>query len=114
MVQEGADARFDEVIERLLFLLDTEPRKLIWKWKQTGLMAGIDDDFVAQTLAEKLEEEAHKIIDWIYLETPDTAAIDKATGRLYEIRKEVMENHERQRNYFTNKYGMRCSVCRGN
>lgn len=97
-VQEVADARFDEVIERLLFLLERppfcpKPLGLVWKWKQTGLLDGVDDATV-QTLAEKLEEAALQIVGWCALENPNDDKISKATEKFFNIRKEVIADYE--------------------
>ena len=119
-VQEVADARFGDVIEHLLYLLQqvppycSTPLGLVWKWKQTGLLDGIDDDSIAQDLAEKLEEAALQVNDWCSLEHPNDDEISKATDRFFDIRKKVIEEHECQRHYYTNKYGMQCSIWRGN
>ena len=63
-VQEGADARFDEVIERLLTLLDTrsDPRHLIKKWTPCGLMVNVPaEDQGEASIA--LEKTAKMIIE---------------------------------------------------
>jgi hypothetical protein len=107
-VQEEADARFGEVIEHLLFLLErppfcSKPFGLVWKWKQTGFLDGVNDDSLAQTLAEKFEEAALKLVGGRALEHPND---DEILDRFLDIRKETIAEYESHRNYCTNKFGM--------
>jgi len=65
-VQQGADARFGETIERLLFLLteqnyiDTHIWQYIVKWTHTGLLDGIPDS-QQPIAAERLEKKAQEL-----------------------------------------------------
>lgn len=100
-VQEGADARFDEVIERLLSLLERQHRpqlttqQLVHKWHQTGLLDGLPD-FVQETLAEWLEDATHKLIDWNYLEDPDSKVFEEKCGEtLLGLRNKAKSEYER-------------------
>ena len=99
-VQEGADARFGDVIERLLSILENPPpiadtQKLVRKWHQTGLLDGLPD-FVQATLAEWLEDAAHKLIDWSCLENPDPKVFeDKCSETLFGLRDKAKFEYDR-------------------
>lgn len=99
-VQDGADARFGDVIERLLSILETtppptDPQKLVWKWKQTGLLDGLPD-FVQETLSKWLEDAAHKLIDWNCLEDPDPKVYEeKCNETLLGLRDKAKFEYER-------------------
>lgn len=88
-IQEEADVRFDQVIERLLVLLEqppflSDPHKLVWKWKQTGMLDGLDA-CVAIILAQRLEAAVRQFDgqDW-----------DETGERLLTIRKEIISKYE--------------------
>lgn len=65
-VKEVADARFNEVIERLLRLLDarSDIPHLIWKWNQTGLLEDVlekdkgDASYALETACLELIDQA--------------------------------------------------------
>lgn len=95
LVQSGADARFDEVIERLLFILDTPPFPtndvLLNKWNQTGLLDGFEDERLA--VAIQLETKARELVAMYCNGTPpsDDYAVDQLCGVLRNFR----ETHDR-------------------
>ena len=98
-IQDGADARFGDVIERLLSILEShqklDSRRLMEKWKQTGLLDGLPD-FVQATLAEWLEDAAHKLIDWCCLENPDPKVYEeKCSETLLGLRDKARFEYER-------------------
>lgn len=102
-IQDGADARFGDVIERLLSLLEYQHRpqpttqQLVYKWHQTGLLDGLPD-FVQETLAGWLEDAAHKLIDWNCLEDPDPKVYeDKCSETLLGLRDKANFEYERVR-----------------
>ena len=114
LVQNGADARFDEVIERLLFILEyppflSEPKALVWKWSRTGLLDGLNGS-AQQELAEKLEAEARLIIDWMVLENPNEDAFEEAVKRFGKLREETIVDYECQRHYFRNQTFSGCPI----
>jgi hypothetical protein len=90
-VSQEADARFDEVIERLLFILEHRPQTLVKKWGQTGLLLGLPD-FVQETLAEWLEEEVFKIIDAKAL--GEDIDEDIVNTRLHAVRQRAVKEYE--------------------
>jgi len=109
-IQDGADARFGDVIERLLSILEShqkiDSRKLVEKWKQTGLLDGLPD-FVQETLSKWLEDAAHKLIDWNCLEDPDPKVYEEKCSETlfglwdkakfeYERIKDIVERAKRE------------------
>lgn len=69
-VQEQAGARFHEVIERLLFLLQRPQidrpyptiEHLLWKWEQTGLLKDCLSPNHKELLAVRLEDKARELV----------------------------------------------------
>ena len=68
-VQEEADVRLDETIERLLFLLTTQSEqsrseKYLYKWMQSGLLAKVrpDERAFASVLLEQRAKEL--VVEW--------------------------------------------------
>lgn len=63
-VQEAADARFPEVIERLLFLLEAKRdlSRFVKKWIQTGLLSDVAEEDMGEA-AFALEITALALID---------------------------------------------------
>ena len=83
-VQHEADARLSDVVERLLFILEYppflyEPKLLVWKWEQTGLLSDLDEEGKVH-LSQSLEKAAIQLIDWTVLESPSEEESDKKVG----------------------------------
>jgi hypothetical protein len=69
--------------------------QLVHKWHQTGLLDGLPD-FVQETLAGWLEDAAHKLLDWNYLEDPDPKVFEeKCSETLLGLRDKAKFEYER-------------------
>ena len=65
------------------------------KWHQTGLLDGLPD-FVQETLSKWLEDAAHNLLDWNYLEDPDPKAFEeKCSETLLGLRDKAKFEYER-------------------
>ena len=100
-IQHEADARWTDVIERLLFILERErslapapptTEGLLKKWRQSGLLKGLEGRW-EEDLAYRLEGAAHELIDWVALDHPDPAeAENKAVETFCAIRQDVLND----------------------
>lgn len=101
-VQEEADARFDEVIERLLFLLEC-PRPsretIREKWSHSGLLNGLEKSLAAE-LAFKLEEKTLELIE-LQVQQGFQLKEDYVADQFFNLRRQFF--HDCGRDYYPDK-----------
>lgn len=123
-VQEAADARFPEVIERLLFLLEAKRdlSHFIKKWRQTGLLSDIAEEdmgeaaFALETTALALIDECTKKGDTSW-ETNEELICKRFHQAVYPYKSPPIGPSQRfshnalcDRYSYTNPPGIGCSV----
>lgn len=94
-----ADARFGDVIERLLFLLEypRPSREAIRaKWSQSGLLVGLEEPLAAE-LALKLEERTMELID-LQIQQGSLLKEDYVVDQFFNLRKQFF--HDCGRDYY--------------
>ena len=94
-----ADARFDEVIERLLFLMEypRPSREAIReKWIHSGLLVGLDESLAAE-LALKLEEKTMELID-LQVQQGSPLKEDYVVDQFFNLRRQFF--HDCGRDYY--------------